>query len=163
MLTFEVDGKLPGAVLPLDGKKTVTARVKARSLLPFGRLEIIVNGKVVEWKVLPEYYTDRDIYELDLETEIPLSVSTWISGRVTSQNTPGILPRGLTVFAHTNPVYYLSDGKPVHVARSVDYLLTYQKAVRNWIEMFSNFSTNAEKKEARKYLEEAEKVLKARQ
>jgi hypothetical protein len=163
LLTVEVDGRLPGAILSLPGEKTVSVRAEARSLLPFGRLEIIVNGRVVDWKVLPGYDTKRDIYELEIETQVRLSESAWVAARVTSQNTPGILPRGLTVFAHSNPVYYLYDNKPVHVARSVEYLLTYQKAVRNWIELFSNFGTEAEKKQARKYLEEAERILKSKQ
>ena len=37
--------------------------------------------------------------------------------------------------------------------KSVEYLKTYQKAVRNWIELFSNFSSEAEKDEAWIYLE----------
>ncbi len=95
--------------------------------------------------------------------DVKLSESAWIAGRVTSQNTPGILPRNLTVFAHSNPVYFLQNEKSVHVEKSVEYLKTYQKAVRNWIELFSNFGSEAEKDEASMYLEEAERALIIRQ
>ena len=73
------------------------------------------------------------------------------------------MPRGLTVFAHSNPVYFLQDEKSVHVEKSVAYLKTYQKAVRNWIELFSEFDSEAEKNEAGMYLEEAERALDIRQ
>ncbi len=163
MLTFGVDDHLSGETIPFEGEKTVKVHVEARSLHPFGRLEIIVNGNVVAWEILPDYYTKREIYSLDLETDVTLSESAWIAGRVTSQNTPGILPRNLTVFAHSNPVYFLQNEKTVLVEKSVEYLKTYQKAVRNWIELFSNFSSEAEKDEARMYLEEAERALIIRQ
>lgn len=163
MLTFEVDDHLPGDVIHFAGEKTVKVRAEARSLLPFGRLEIIVNGKVAAMEIFPDYWSAHDFHSLDLEAELTLSESSWIAGRVTSPNTPGILPRGLKVFAHSNAVYFLREGKSVHVAKSVEYLLTYQKAVRNWIELFSNFSTEAEKNEAGMYLDEAEHTLRIRQ
>ena len=163
MLTFDVDDHLSGEILAFEGERTVKVHVEARSLHPFGRLEIIVNGKVVAWGILPDYYTKRDMYTLDLEVNVTLSESAWIAGRVTSQNTPGILPRGLTVFAHSNPLYFLQNDKPVHVEKSVAYLKTYQKAVRNWIALFSNFGSEAEKDEAMMYLEEAERALIIRQ
>lgn len=159
MLIFDVEDHRSGEAIIFEGEKTVKVRVEAKSLLPFGRLEIVVNSKVVAWEILPDYNIERDLYSLDLEADVALSESAWIAGRVTSQNTPGMLPRGLTVFAHSNPVYFLQNGKPVHIEKSVEYLQIYQKAVRNWLELFSNFSSEAEKDEARHYLEEAERAL----
>jgi len=159
MLTFSVDDFLSGETIPFEGEKTVKVHVEAKSLHPFGRLEIVVNGRVVKWKILPDYYIKRDIYSLDLDVDVTLSESAWIAGRVTSQNTPGILPRGLTVFAHSNPVYFLQNGESIHIEKSVLYLKTYQHAVRNWIELFSEFESEADKEEAAMYLEEAERAL----
>ncbi len=160
MLTFTVEDFLSGETIIIEGEETVKVHVEAKSLLPFGRLEIVVNGKVEVWEILPDYHKNRDIYSLELDVDVTLSESSWIAGRVTSQNTPGILPRGLTVFAHSNPIYLLHNDKPVRIKKSVEYLQTYQKAVRNWIELFSNFSSEAEKDEAWMYLEEAERALK---
>jgi len=159
MLRFSVDDHLSGERVNFEGEKTVRVHLEAKSLYPFGRLEIVVNGKVVKWEILPDYYTQRDIYSVDIETDIKLSKSAWIAGRVTSQNTPGMLPRGLTVFAHSNPVYYLQNGESIHIEKSVAYLKTYQKAVRNWIELFSEFGSEAKKNEAGMYLDEAERAL----
>ncbi len=89
-----------------------------------------------------------------------LNESTWIAGRVTSLDTPQMLPRNLTVFAHSNPVYMLKDQQPVHVSASVEYLLDYLKSGRNWIENYSSFKDKAEKEAAMKYLKKAEKILK---
>ena len=160
MLSFKVDGLSAGEVLPFQGENTVHIKLEARSLYPFGRVEIVVNGKVVAWEILPDYYTPRDIYSVDVDAEVTLSESAWIAGRVTSQNTPGILPRGLTVFAHSNPVYFLQNGESIHVEKSVTYLKTYQKAVRNWINLFSDFKSEAERVEAEMYLDAAERVIK---
>jgi len=94
-----------------------------------------------------------------LEIEITLSKSTWIVGRVTSLDTPEMMPRNLTVFAHTNPIYLLRNGKKVLVKKSLEYLKTYQMAVQNWIENYSEFGSEAEKEEASLYLEKAQHVL----
>ncbi len=159
IIEFSVDNHMSGESINFEGEKTVTVRVEAKSLLPFKKLEIVVNGKVISWKELPDYWKEQDLYMLEIEKEITISSSTWIVGRATSVNTPMMLPRGLTVFAHTNPIYYLKNEMPVYVQVSIDYLKTYQKAVRNWIEHYSDFSTEAEREEAGKYLDKAEKVL----
>ena len=159
MLKFYVDDHLSGESINFEGEKTVNIRIQARSLLPFKKLEIVVNGKVTSWKVLPDYWKKQDFYTLELEEKITLSESTWIAGRVTSVNTPKILPRNLTVFAHANPIYFLKNNEPVYVEVSVAYLKTYQKAVRNWIDKHSDFSTESEREEAWMCLEKAERVL----
>src|SRR5262245_46825213 len=43
MLTFEVDGRTSGEVIEFTGRRKVRARATARSILPFGSLEIVVN------------------------------------------------------------------------------------------------------------------------
>lgn len=159
MLNFDVEGHLSGETVIFEEEKTVKIKVKAESLLPFGRLEIVANGKVISWEVMPDYYEERGLYTLEMEKEITLSKSTWLAGRVTSVNTPKILPRNLTVFAHTNPLYFLKSDKPVHEKISIEYLKMYQKATRNWIDKYSDFSTESEREEALMYMEKAEQVL----
>jgi len=159
MLNFTVDDHISGDTHIFGGEKTVKVRVEARSLLPFARLEIIVNGNLFSWKYLLDYWEKRDLYSLELEAEITLPRSAWVAARVTSPDTPEIMPRNLTVFAHSNPVYLLRDKKPVYVEESVKYLRKYQRAVRNWIEKYSEFESEAEKEEALEYLDRAKQVL----
>ena len=159
MLTFTVDNALPGETILFRGDKTVKVRVEARSLLPFAKIDIIANGKLVSWKYLTDYGNKRDVYSLELEAEITLSQSTWIAGRVISPDTREMLPRNLTVFAHSNPIYLLKDGRSVHVENSIEYLRKYQHAARTWIVNNSEFTTESERKEALDYLNSAEQVL----
>jgi hypothetical protein len=159
MLTFKVDNSHSGDTIMFEGEKTVNVLVEASSLLPFAKIDIIANGKLVSWKYLTDYGKRRDIYSLKLETEITLSKSTWIAGRVISPDTREMMPRNLTVFAHSNPIYLLQKGKSVYEKESVDYLRKYQRAARNWIENNSEFASETEQKEALDYLDKAEQVF----
>ena len=159
MLTFSVDNHLSGETIEYSGEKTVRARIKVESLLPFGKVEIIANGKVVTWEYLEDYRRKRNIYRAELEVEIQLMESTWIAGRVTSLDTRQILPRNLTVFAHSNPVYFLEDGRLVKIPESLDYLLQYLKSGENWIENHSIFGIKDGKKLAMSYLQRARQIL----
>jgi len=59
-----------------------------------------------------------------------------------------ILPRGLTVFAHTNPLYYLRGGAKVREVSSIAYLQKYVKAAIHWLNTGARFATATEKEEA---------------
>ena len=159
MITFTADDHRSGETIHFTGDTTVTVSLKVESLLPFGRLEIVANGKTYAWKYLEDYGRKREIYSAELEVEIPISESTWIAGRVTSLDTPQILPRNLTVFAHSNPVYFLRDKQAVRMKESIDYLLNYLKSSRNWISNYAKFAGANEKGQVIMYLEKAEKVL----
>lgn len=50
LLTFEVEGHTSGEVVPFTGRRRVRARATARSILPFGSLEIVVNGETAAIK-----------------------------------------------------------------------------------------------------------------
>lgn len=110
---------------------------------------------MISWKALLDYRKGQDFYMLELEEKITSSISTWIAGRVTSVNTPKILPRNLTVFAHENPIYFIQNNKPLYEEVSVTYL----RSVKNWIEKNSIISTEPERQEAWEHLEKAEQVL----
>ncbi len=159
LITFSADDHFSGETIHFTGERTVRVSLKAESLLPFGKLEIVANGKTLAWKYMENYRLKREIYSAELEVEIPISESTWIAGRVTSLDTPQMLPRNLTVFAHSNPVYFLRDKKAVYMKESVDYLIDYLKSSRNWIGNFAEFTSKNEKEQAVMYLEKAEKVL----
>lgn len=160
LLTFTVGDHQSGDSVNFNGKKMVRAKVRAESLLPFSRLEIMANGIPVAYKSLRGSRKDTTVHSAELEADIELTESTWIAARVTSYNTSGILPRGLTVFAHTNPVYFFKEGKPVYREASVNYLMSFLESGRNWIFNYSNFKNKEEKEEALMYLEKATTILK---
>ncbi len=53
MLTFDVEGHTSGEVVEFTGRRKVRARATARSILPFGSLEIVVNGETAAIRRMP--------------------------------------------------------------------------------------------------------------
>jgi hypothetical protein len=156
LLTFEADGRESGSLIEFHDARKVTARATARSIHPFTRLQIIVNGEAAATS--PEPKRDADgIYEAKLEARINLDHSAWVAARVSEPSREGklILPRDLTVFAHSNPIYFLRDGAKVRVQKSIDHLLLYMRYSGHWFRTAANFETEAKKQEAVQAAEQA--------
>ena len=162
MLTFQVDGHYPGEVIDFHGTQKVHAKVTARSILPFATLEIIANGWVVGHKTI--FAADNPpvdgVYTMTVETDLVLNKSTWITARVADDpdNKQRILPRGLSVFAHTNPVYFLKDGARVKEEASIIYLQKYVKGTIHWLKTNPSFNNPEDRLEALKLAEEAYRI-----
>lgn len=162
LLTFQVDGRKPGEVIDFHDTQKVHAEVTARSILPFATLEIIVNGWVVGHKTI--FAADNPpvdgIYTMRVETDLVLNKSSWIAARVADDpdNKQRILPRGLTVFAHSNPVYFLKDGAKVKEEASILYLQKYVKGTIHWLQTNPTFTKPEDRLEALKLAEEAYRV-----
>jgi len=162
MLTFDVDGHYPGEVIDFHENQTVHAKVTAQSVLPFATLEIIVNGGVAGHKTI--FTADNPpvdgIYTINVETDIVLNKSSWIAARVAEDpdNKLRILPRGLSVFAHTNPVYFLKDGTRVKEEASILYLQKYVKGTIHWLQTNPSFTNPDDRLEALKLAEDADNI-----
>jgi hypothetical protein len=166
MLDFDVEGHTSGEVVPFTGSRRVKARVSARSILPFQSLEIVVNGESAAVKRAPNRPGQDGVYFAELEGTFDLEQSSWLAARVAASpaSRNGILPRGLTVFAHTNPVYFQRNGAKVKELSSIRYLQKYVKGTIHWLNTGARFSSAAEKEEAmrnaeqvRRFYEELEK------
>ena len=159
ILTFQVDGHNPGEVISFPGTQKLHAIVTARSILPFATLEIIANGWVVGHKTI--FAADNPpvdgVYIMTVETDLIINESTWIAARVADDpdNKQRILPRGLSVFAHTNPVYFLQKGKPVKEEASILYLQKYVKGTMHWLQTSPDFYRPEDRSEALKLAAEA--------
>ena len=156
LLTFEADGRESGEVVEFHEPRTVTARATARSIHPFTRLQIVVNGEAAATSAAPA----RDavgVYEAEIEARIDLQESCWVAARVTEPSREGrlILPRDLTVFAHANPVYFLRNGAKVRVQESIDHLMLYLRYSGHWFRTAARFETEAQKQEAIRSVEQA--------
>ncbi len=66
-----------------------------------------------------------------------------------------ILPRGLSVFAHTSPVYFLRDGAKVREEPSIAYLRKYVEGVIHWLGTHPKFVKAEDLENARRNAEEA--------
>ena len=163
MLFLDADGRRPGEVVSFEGRRTVALRAEARSILPFVNLEIVVNGAEVATKTTYPWQAKAEggVYAAVVEASVELEESGWIAARVNVdpdiRSTP--LPRGLGVFAHTNPVYFEKDGRPVDSAASRRYLVKYVDGATHWFERRARFATDAEKEEALAVAREARRIL----
>jgi hypothetical protein len=152
ILRFDVDGRHAGDRVALDGPRTVTARVAATSVLPFATLEIVRNGEVVGHKTV--FVNDNPpvdgVYSMQLECRVTLDRSSWLAARVADDpdNKNRIMPRGLSVFAHTNPVYFLRDGARVREDPSIRYLEKYVGGTLHWLATGPAFAIPADRDEA---------------
>ena len=107
LLEFEASGKAPGAVISWSREeKVVTGRASAVFHRPIEKIEIIVNGRVVASKD-----GDGGSTELSLPFKLSLRESSWIAARASAAHQDG----EFEIRAHSNPVYLLKDGKPVHI------------------------------------------------
>lgn len=166
ILELEVDGQKPGDVVEFTGPKKVKARVTARSILRFSQLDILMNGRIVGHKITPVAVLYGDppkdgIWSMEIETEIELTESSWLAARVIDHPDlkNRILPRDLSVFAHTNPVYFLKDGAKVHEQPSIDYLTKYVQGTLHWLDSKPKFHTEEDAATAREAAQQALEVL----
>jgi hypothetical protein len=162
MLTFEVDGHRCGEEVEFSGKRRVRVRATARSILPFGSLEIVVNGETAALKTVTaqDSHPADGVFSVGIDTSLELDRSSWLAARVAEDpdSKQRILPRGLTVFAHSNPVYFLRDGVKVRGLPSIQYLEKYVKGTLHWLNTKARFTTASEKEEALRLAGEARQI-----
>lgn len=124
LLLAEIDGQKPGHIFqePARGKRTVTGLT--HSLAPLDRIEIVVNGRIVE-TIREPHSTAREVggsqaYETRFEREVRAEGNHWIAVRVFERH-----PTGRVRFAHTAPWHCeLDGGKPLAPTRDqIDYLI----------------------------------------
>ncbi len=162
MLTFEVEGHISGEVVEFTGRRRVRARATARSILPFGSLEIVVNGEPAAIKRIPNWNRPGPdgLYTLEVEGTFDLDRSSWLAARVAEDPAIKIriLPRDLTVFAHANPIYFLRGGAKVRDLSSIRYLQKYLKGTIHWLNTGARFGSADEKEEALRLAEQARRL-----
>jgi hypothetical protein len=162
MLTFEAEGHSSGDVVPFSETRTVKARATATSILPFQSLEIVVNGEVAA--VTNAANRNRSgpdgLYTAEAEGTFSLNRSSWMAARVAENPAirNRILPRGLTVFAHSNPIYFLRDGTRVRQLPSIQYLEKYVRGTIHWLNTGAKFRDAAERDEAVRLAEQARRL-----
>ena len=97
------------------------------------------------------------LYSMQVEASIELSRSSWLAARVAEHPDlrNRILPRGLSVFAHTAPIYFQRDGRKVREEASIAYLRKYVQGVLHWLDTNPPFVNKSDRQNARKTAEEA--------
>ncbi len=159
LLEFEVDGHAPGEEVAFQGTRTVAVHAIARSILPFTTLEILVNGRPVahQLRLVQANPPVDGLYTLEAKATLRLERSSWLAARAFADPdiTPRLLPRETAVFSHTNPVYFLQDGRRVREEASVVYLRKAVNGLLHWLSTEPAFASEADRAGVRRDAEEA--------
>lgn len=129
LLLLQVDGRVPGDEIVL-GKEGGTVQVKAEttSHVPFHRLEIVFNGRVVASRDASGGTRDMTFQE-----SIKIPGPGWLAARCSSSLGPATAwPFGIA--AHTSPVYFLMPGPDLFSPPTATYLLTLIEGSQAWAE-----------------------------
>jgi hypothetical protein len=159
ILEFDAAGQRPGDVIEFQGTKRIKARVTARSILPFTTLEIVCNGATIAHKTVPlsNFSAVDGLYSMAVETSVELTKSGWLAARVMDHPDlrNRILPRGVSVFAHTSPIYFLRDGKQVREQASIAYLQKWVEGLRHWLGTSPAFANDEDRLNAKRTADKA--------
>ena len=165
IIEFDVDGRAPGNTIEFQGTKTITAHAVARSILPFTTLEILANGRPVARKlILVQRNPPVDgVYTIEVSATVSLSQSSWLAARAFANPdiTPRLLPRESSVFSHTDPVYFLREGRKVREEASVVYLRKYVRGLLHWLSTRPVFASEQDRAAVQHDAEEALRIYEA--
>jgi hypothetical protein len=118
---------------------------------------LVVNGQVVAEQ------KGQGGRELTLEKALRLDGSSWVAARTFEepQSAESWRPQGL-VFAHTSPVYFLLEGKPVVMPESVRDLVQKIDRLIEHTEHLEGFREESHRKETADVYRQARAVLERR-
>lgn len=105
LLEFEVQGKGAGEVVPLQQPGKVRVMGSAKGRLPFGKLELVQNGRVVHQI---EATPHGGHFRADLDFELQVDVPSWLALRTAGSGTSYY---GWPLFSHTSANYVSIEGK----------------------------------------------------
>ena len=128
LLLFEADGQAPGTEIKLaGGSGTVEVRAEAKSFVPFHRLEVVWNGRVIASRE-----EAKGIHEMILQEKVSVSGPGWLAARCASRYGP-TTAWALGIQAHTSPIYAVVPGQEAFSAPAVAYFLTLIEGAESWI------------------------------
>ena len=129
LLDFQADGHAPGDEIVLGaGGGTIEVQVEAKSFVPFHRLEVVLNGRVVA----SEEETSGT-QEMTLKDKVETSGPGWLAARCVSLLGPTSV-WSLGIQAHTSPVYLRVPRQELFSAPAAAYLLTLLDGAETWVE-----------------------------
>ena len=143
MVSLSVDGRGPGRTLTLSNPKVLRIEARGRSLRPFERLEIVVNGKVAA--SVPAQDQGR---RAELSLDYPADRSLWIAARCMGGSPEETSIWTHPLFAHANPVYIDYAGRDLADPESACYLLDFLKPLEKWAREEAYFENGTQKDQA---------------
>lgn len=158
ILELDADGRHgPGDRIEIRPGQEVRLRARTRSRGELEVLQLIVNGQVVAER------TGQGVRELTLQKALRFDRSSWVAVRAfeRSDSVESWRPAGL-VFAHSSPLYFILEGKPVVVPESVQDLLQKIGRLIAYTERLDGFRQESHRKETLDVYRKAREVLSRR-
>ena len=114
---FEADGRVPGDDIQLRaGGGTVEARIEATSYIPFHRVELVYNGRVVASRE-----DNGGTRQMTLAEKVSVPGPGWLAARCFSKLAISAVRFGIA--AHTSPIYLRVPGQELFSAPAITYML----------------------------------------
>ncbi len=129
LLILTVDGHAPGDEITMGSNGgEVQVQVEAKSFVPFHRLEVVLNGRVVSSREAA-----GGTRELKLDEKLKVNGPAWIAARCASNYGP-TTGWALGIQAHTSPVYVRVPGQELFSGAAATYMLTLVEGARTWLD-----------------------------
>jgi hypothetical protein len=120
LLSLTVNGQGPGATFPVDDESApFQVEAAVRSIAPFDRLELVLNGEVIGTAAA------RPDLTAGLTLARPVHTTAWLAARCLG--TDGLL-------AHTSPIYFRRPGQPVVDPEALLLLRQQLVQLQQWTE-----------------------------
>ncbi|HVN81738.1 MAG TPA: CehA/McbA family metallohydrolase, partial [Terriglobia bacterium] len=128
LIFLQVDGQMPGSEIKLgSGGGSAEVLVEAKSFVPFHRLEVVSNGRVVASRE-----ETKGTREMTLREKLPLTGPGWMAARCASRFGP-TTAWTLGIQAHTSPVYVVVPGQEPFSVPAATYFLTLIDGAEQWV------------------------------
>jgi hypothetical protein len=149
-LVNKTDGGPPAQKITLGaGGGTVEVHASAKSFVPFHRLEIVLNGRIVASRE-----AGSGTRELTPTEKIRVPGPGWIAARCFSQLGPGTSCEFM-VQAHTSPVYLAVPGQEVFSPQGAGYMLALIDGSQAFVENLAGRPDAERFTQVRKVFEDA--------
>jgi hypothetical protein len=128
LLLLHADGHAAGEEITLGkGGGTVEVHAEAKCFVPFNRLEIVYNGRVVASR------EERDgTRVMKLRETIPVPGTGWLAARCSARR--GIGTSWPNLLAHTSPVYVQVHGEELFSPSEAAWLMTLIEGSETWVD-----------------------------
>jgi len=156
LLSFTVNGEGPGSEIRLpEGAGEVEVAALAESVTPMEKIEIFVNGAVVETVDM------RNATSGQLRRRIRIDRSSWITMRA-SHSRPQHPVDDSYVVGETNPVFVYRGGQPIRSREDAEYFVAWIDDITRQAQAHPGWRSEKERKHVLDQFAEARRVMEQR-
>ena len=154
MLTMPVNGREVGTTFEVSSGPPTRLNVRAelRSIEPIESLELVQDGRVVGYVDLRGRSAEPVLREM-LEARVTPVRSGWMAARAIYR-----APTGRLRQAHTSPVYFTVDDKPIASKGDAEYMLRWIDRILEVSESPGRYQSDEDRAEVQRIFREAREV-----